>query len=259
MKKRKHNIFLFRLGLILVVIALLYSLFAYLIKLSKAHDYFKIKKVIVRGEEEGLFSYLEGQNIFDIDLKKESEYILNLYPSYKKIRMIKMYPDRLYISFIEREPLAYVKLYRNFCVDSDLVLFDLPPKRRGLELPLIEGLETKIFGVEAGKRYNNQELALAISMIQAASGNRVLKEYFIEKIDLSDAYVVRCLFSSGNASPRATYRYNKRSVTFEIKLSSEDVVRKIKILAGILARMENDLGAIEYIDLRFKEPVIKFK
>ncbi len=84
----------------------------YLARTLRQLDFFKIKEVIIAKGNSADLSYLKGQNIFALDLKQESRYILQSYPTYKKIRLVRILPDRLFVDFVKRVPLAYIKLYR---------------------------------------------------------------------------------------------------------------------------------------------------
>ncbi len=220
-------------------------------------DYFKIKDIIVSKPEEGLdFSYLVGRNIFNLDLEKESRYISELYPDYKKVRLVRILPNRLFVGFTERKPKALVKLYRYFFTDSDLVLFNVPVNLEETDLPVIVGLETKIFGAKSGKRYNIKELAEALNIIKELKINNALKKYKIKRIDVA---------SLANASfflQLSDYTKGQAITTqevLEVKMGQDDTSDKIRILGDLFNQLKNDLSNIKYIDLRFKEPVIKLR
>ncbi|MBU4346129.1 MAG: cell division protein FtsQ/DivIB [Candidatus Omnitrophica bacterium] len=217
----------------------------YLGKALKKLDYFKIKGIIASQGQPDEFSYLKGQNIFDIDLNRESRYILKLYPTYKKIRLIRVLPNRLFIDFIKRKPLALVKLYRYFCVDQDQILFDPPPELETDVLPIILGLETKIFGPKVARKYDIKELTLALNIIKTINNNKSMQDYKLRTVDVRDP---------GSAS----FSLLEGLV---VKIGEGELKNKINILNTLLgeARIKNGLGNIKYIDLRFKEAVIKFK
>src|SRR4030042_404219 len=160
-------------------------------------DYFRIRDVLVAEGIKDNFSYLKGRNIFSIDLNKESQYISNLYPVYKKIQLIRLLPDRIYINFAKRQALAYVRLYRDFCVDKDLMLFD-PVDNIGREnLPIIVGLETKIHGPKSGRKYVIKELALAVALIRQINNNKALKNYNFKIIDVRKPDIVLLILENG--------------------------------------------------------------
>jgi hypothetical protein len=47
-------------------------------------------------------------------------------------------------------------------------------------------------------------------------------------------------------------------LSLEVKIGQDNVKERIAILSGVIAQSRNDLANIKYIDLRFKDTVIKF-
>lgn len=226
-----------------VIIVGLWLVFGYVARAVKNTDYFKVKNVILGKEKvSDDFSYLKGGNIFNIDLNRQAAYLLQAYPDYQKVRMVKVLPDTIFIDFIRRRPLALVKLYRYFCVGEDMVLFAAPPEPGPPELPVILGLDAKIFGPKAGKMYNIPELQTAIRIIKDFNGHRVLRAYKIKTISVFGPRSVSFLFGED----------------LEVKISTDSLEDKMEILSSLVRQMRKDLGNIKYIDLRFKDPVIKF-
>lgn len=200
-------------------------------------------------------AYLKGENIFALDLNRESGYILEQNPAYRSVILVRIPPDRIFAYFIKRKPIALVKLYRFFSVDQDMVLFEAPQDTLDSDLPLILGLETKIFGPKVGKRYNTKELGFALNTLKAFRFNRVLRYYRIQKIDvanLNNASVLAAL-------PVVAAGAQEAPSFILIKLGEDGLKDKVGILATLLVQSKNDLPRIKYIDLRFKDPLIKFK
>ncbi len=261
MIKQKINLPVKLLILGLVIFITLFFMISYLAGALKSLDYFKIKEVVFNKSEGGFdFSYLIGRNIFNLDLKKESGYISELHPAYKEISLVRLLPDRLCVVFTPRLPLAYVKLYRYFYVDNEMVLFDIPNGQVQGELPLIAGLEKKIGGVKSGKRYNIKELAIALNIIREARANILLKNYQIKRIDVADPANTTC-FMVVSAEPAVNAQAQQALAmpqVLEVKIGQSGVNARMRVLADLLNQLKKDSGNIKYIDLRFKEPVIKF-
>lgn len=259
----KHKIKLLHKSIIffIIIFITLFIAVRYLEKALSQSDYFRIKEVVTNKPGEGTdFSYLEGRNIFGIDSKKESGRISELYPAYKSVRLIKVLPNRLFISFVDRKPLAYVKLYRYFYLDDDLVLFDVPKATLEPSLPLITGLEAKIPGPKAGKQYNIKEAAAALNIIKAVKINNLLKDYRIKRIDVISPNNISCFMLK--PLPPPDYPKAKNMAEYqgiEVKIGQDNINDKIRILAGLIFQLKDELNNIKYIDLRFKEPVIRFK
>jgi len=273
---RSHKLKLPISVIIITVVCLLVVSFIiwYLGKVLTTSGYFRVKDIIVNevdilGSSVSLainlklnrgidLSYLKGKNIFSVDLQKEARYIAETCPVYRKVSLIRILPDRLSVRCLLRKPFAYVKLYRYFSVDEDFVLFDIP-KQLEEDLPLISGLDTKIFGANPGKKYNIKELALALNIVKEIGRNKIFDDYKIKRINItspSDASVFML-------AQLKTADYAKRKFPevegLEVKIAQGNINDRIDILASLFAQEKNNLNNIKYIDLRFKEPVIKLK
>jgi hypothetical protein len=267
MKKSNKNfnaaslkLFIKRSFIFLLFILIFGFLGSYLQGILKNSEYFKIKDIITNEATIAEFSDLKDRNIFSIDLKKEAEYILGFCPDCKKVSIIRILPNRLYIYFLKRQPIAFIRLYKYFYVDQEGVLFESQDKP-SLELPVISGLETKIFGPKPGKKYNLRELTFALSLIKEIKNNRQLTHFNIINVDVSKLSDVSVLLTVSGEY----LGYSRDSmlplpvITFEVKCSQDDFKNKINILGNLIAQTKKDLGNIKYIDIRFKEPVIKLK
>jgi len=221
--------------------ALFFALFCLVRKMSSL-DLFRVKQVMVRGGVPLELSGIEGANIFGIDLKKEARRLQQLYPGYKKIRLIKVFPDRIFVDVAERSALAYLRLQRYFCVDEQMVLFN-PPEQLQAGLPLILGLERRVSNPSAGARVNLSELGFALSLIKEAGQEPVLRNYPIKTISVPGLSNASFSIAEG----------------LEVRISQERMEEKLDILNSLLAQEKDRVSEIKYIDLRFKEPVIKLK
>ncbi len=253
---------------------------------AKKSDFFKIREIIINGNEGGniALDYLKGRNIFTIDLKKEECLALRMYPVCKTIKLIKILPSRIFADSVIRKPIAYVKLYKYFYVDEDCMLFDSPvgleqfdgsteftlskvegltinPQRgRRIDLPVILGLDAKIFGPKKERKYDVKELTAALKIIKRIKNNVMLKDLVIKKIDAADLVNMSVfLFLSLPSANEAIDKTVLPLDLLEVKIGQEYIDEKVDIFGNLFAQSRNDFGNIKYIDLRFKDPVIKFK
>lgn len=247
------------LGICIVAACVIAALAGYVWKVLTTSPHFNIQEVIVRQEGVDL-SYLKGRNIFAVDLVRNAQTLAARYPDCKRVKIIRVMPSRLYVDFILRRPVALVKLYRIFAVDDEATLFFPGAETREQDLPLITGLETKLFGPKSGKRYAAAELESALEIIKFARASRVFRGVRIAKIDVSN--IANTSFTIPvpvvmpgliNDPRRAVYD------AVEVRIGYGNIRQKLMILEGVLAQNKNDLSNIKYVDLRFKEPVIKFK
>jgi hypothetical protein len=237
-------------NLIIITVVFIVVVFTlgYVIKVLKDSRYFKIKDIVVSETDAEYFSYLKNRNIFYVDLIEESRYISGIYPVYSKIRLIRVLPNRLFIDFIRRKAIAYIKLYRYFCVDEDSTLFDDTATLSAIDLPVILGLETKIYGPRPGQKCEVRELALALNIIKELNSSNELKSYKVKSVDVSSA-----------AKASLLLQMKTGQTVFEIRIGNGNIKQKVSALNALFSQTMNEAGNIRYIDLRFKEPVIKFK
>lgn len=242
--------------IVIVFIATLILL--YLVKVIKNLEYFQIKDILINGNKVVDLSYLKGKNIFSINLKKESKYLEEDYPNFKMIRIVRVLPNRLFVDFVKRKPLAYLKLYRIFYVDEESVLFEIPLLENELDLPIIVGLQTKIFGAKSGRRYNFKELSLALEIIKQVKKNRPLKDYTLKRIDVTNITNLSFLMTGVVKNLREITPSPGEFTIFEVRISPDNLSEKINLLGNLLTQIKYKLRDLKYIDLRFKEIVIKY-
>jgi len=257
MKKQKRKLPLKLIGIV-TVIALTVLALAYLYSAFKNLDYFKVKEVIdIEGKEMPELYYLKGKNIFSMSLEKEAGHILGLSYDNKEIRLVRVLPDRVMVDFIKRKPLGLVRLYRYFLVDENSVLFEVPPDLDSSALPVIHGLDTKIFGPKPGRKYDVPELKLAVEIIREFKKSRILKSCIISKVDVPSLgnavfYLILPQGPVAGGKPRS-------HEAFEVRIGQDNISSKIDVLGRLMFQVRSELGNIKYIDLRFKEPMIKPK
>ena len=249
----------------IIAAVVLISLALTLYQRLKRFEYFRVDEVTVRQgsniiQDENNFVYLKGRNIFDLDLDREARNVAYYYPSYQKIRITRFFPAHLVVDFLEREPLACIRSNRIFYIDENLVLFELPNNSVKIDLPVVTGVDKYVAGAKYGAKCTSGAVVSALNIIKQIKDNKVLKAYKIKKLDMSGSDNAATIFLV--ISPAADYTktdFLAPQQLLEVKLGWEDTRNKLALLATLLAQVKNNIYNIEYIDLRFKEPVIKFK
>ncbi|MFH1198632.1 MAG: hypothetical protein V1650_00490 [Candidatus Omnitrophota bacterium] len=235
-----------------IIIIAIGGAIGYIWRVVTTAEYFRIKDVAVREQGVVDFSYLKGKNIFDISLGDEIGGILERYPNYSQIKLVRILPNRIYVDFIRRRPVAFVKLAAKFfAVDSKGVIFYIPAQAEDSGLPLILGLENKASRFKLGKKNNIRELYFALYIIYELKSNRALHDYKISRIDVSSSRSAEFFIS-----------FADKQITvgdLQVKISPENLREKVGLLAGLVTQGRSDLANVEYVDLRFKEAVIKLK
>jgi cell division septal protein FtsQ len=248
MRKQRFKIPI-KIIIILAIILLAFSLLiGYIWKVLVTSDFFSVKQVVVRNSDVS-FDYLKGRNIFSLDLSGESWKALLACPDCRKVRLARVLPNCIFVDFVKRQSVAWVKFYRNFALDEQGVLFLPGASVEEAGLPVIYGLETKIFAPKPGVRYKRPELSLALSILKEFKANKAFRGFVLKSIDVvnpeSAGFFV--LLPGSQAELPG----------FEVRTGQNNIRQKIIILGGLVMQARKEWGNIKYIDLRFKEPLIK--
>ena len=207
------------------------------IKLIINSPYFCIKEI--KSAEDIDITYLGGKNIFRLNLFEIYHKLANAYPQYQILKIVIWPPNSIVLKAHKRQPVARIKLLRDFFVDSEGVLF-FSQEDFG-DLPKIAGLETKFVQPKAGQKINLKEFDDALYLIEQFKKNPILKGYKLSKIEFKtpgDLY----FFMDG----------------VEVRIDEKKLAQGLDLLVSILSQIKEEMEKIYYIDLRFKEPVIKY-
>jgi cell division septal protein FtsQ len=250
----------------LAAVLFVFSTLAYGVCAFAKLSFFTIKEIKVKDNHEIDVSGIQGKNIFCLDLNRVGLLAMRRYPQYSGIRILRILPDRIYVDFSARKPLAGVNLGKTFLVDESGFFFSRAPLAAGEavpELPLIEGLDGRLRSPLEGRRHSLRELRFALDFIKEASVCAGLKNFTIKSININPSSgAVITFLKKGQVVPAVMALPSQRVQTQEgvqVKVGAERVADKIGILATILNQYFSEFSTISYIDLRFKEPVIKFR
>lgn len=243
MKNKKNNFPINGIILLAIILLAISLLIGYIWKELITSEFFAVKLVLVRNSDKP-FDYLKGKNILSLDLNKESQKALLGCPDCRKVRFARIFPDCVLVDFLKRQPVALVKFYKIFAIDEHGVLFNPGDSEEYSGLPVIYGLETKIFAPKLGVKYQRPEMSLALSIINEFKANKVFEEFKLKRVDVADP-------------PRAGFFMFLPRQGFEVRVGPTNIREKLLILGGLLMQARKEWNNIKYIDLRFKEPVIK--
>jgi hypothetical protein len=261
MRKRKSNFPVKPAAIVIIILLALCFILGYIWRILTTAEYFRVKDIVSKEVLSVDLSYLKGKNIFELNLPQEAANIAGGCPDCSRIRLARVLPDRIFVELIKRKPLAFIKLYRYFAIDEDGFIFQstLEPDNAGL--PVITGLETKVFGPKPGKRYASSELSAALLILKEAAQSRLLNNYKIQKLNVGGVndITVQIPIQQGSQASYAGWQAPKKNEFLEIKFGQGNIRDKVVIMAGLINQEKRNLGSIKYIDLRFNEPVIKFK
>lgn len=182
---------------------------------------------------------VKGRNIFSVDLAGLQAGLQSRYPQLEGVRVWRQFPDRLVV--YARVRVAYAVLEvgeRSFVIDPEGVV--LAMKQEGAEpLPRIRGVglwENPVLG----KPVRNKNLQAALDILDAVQDN--VKSMFgrIAAIDMSNASRILLSLRDGP----------------QVIMDLENVVGEVVKMGIVLSQKDLDLQKVEYLDLRFQEPVM---
>jgi cell division septal protein FtsQ len=200
--------------------------------------------------------HLKGRMLFSIGLESAAQTLQQQYPAYRSIVLLRVPPDRVVAVFERRVPVASLKLYRQFLVSDDGVLLTALPGVAVDDVPLITGLETRIFGPKAGKRYTARELTLALYLIRDMGAVASPQGYRVASLDVANLDDITVKLVPRARAPSMALAAPEM-LPFEVRISEERIAEKLKILGELVGQLRRNENEISYIDLRFGEPVIK--
>jgi Cell division protein FtsQ len=257
MRKQKFKFPLAFIVILTIILLAISLLIGYIWKVLVTSEFFAVKQVLVRNSSES-FEYLKGRNIFSLNLTRESVKALLNCSDCRKVRFLRILPNCIFVDFLKRHPVALVKFYKNYAIDQQGVFFNPIATAEEAGLPVIYGLETKIFGPKPGVKYKRPEIDLALSIIQEFKANKAFSDFTLKRIDVTS------LQSAGLfvLLPRQAADYTKSIpqlewIGFEVRIGEGSIKQKLMILGGLLMQADKEWKNIKYIDLRFREPVIK--
>ena len=261
MKKRKSNFPAKPAAIVLIILLASCFILGYIWRILTTAEYFRVRDIVSKEVLSVDLSYLKGKNIFELNLPQEAANIIGGCPDCSRIRLARVLPDRIFVELIRRKPVAFIKLYRYFAIDGDGFIFQSTLEPDNAALPVITGLETKIFGPKPGKRYASNELSAALLIIKEAAKSRLLNDYKIQKLIVGgiDNITVQIPIQRGYQVSYTDWKAPKEKEFLDVKFGQGNIRDKVVIMAGLINQERRNLGTIKYIDLRFNEPVIKFK
>ena len=182
---------------------------------------------------------LKGRSIFSVDLRMVEQRLQGQNPQVDQLRVLRKFPDRIYVVAKAREPFALVLFHgREVVVDEEG--FALNGKTvASSPLPLIVGLNPA-HGVIPGRQVESSEMRVALDILKRYQANPHLNAYEVVSIDVTN--LSKMMFTLAG--------------DLKIIFDPDQVTQKLQTLEFILTEGNLKREEIAYIDLRFKEPVL---
>ena len=228
------------IGLLLVLVVLIAGL------LFIKSSYFTVGAVIVEGNK-----YVSIEDVYRVADIPESINIFSLNTTNIKMRLMRdlriaetdvsrRFPGTIVISIKERKPMAYVASNYGFLeLDKQGVVLAVFKNIKQINVPMITGI-----------RLENEYVSDKIE-------NEVIKN-IVNYLSLLDEVTLNQLSEINLKSSEQIIAYTVNSV--HIRLGNSDRLSdKAKLTNEILHELSDKKKIVEYIDLNYSPPVIKFK
>ncbi len=207
---------------------------------------FKIREVVAQQTLQFIrtrtLDRLIGQSIFDVDLYSVQRRLQVEYPQIDHLRIYRQFPNRIYVDAVRRDPFAVVVIRRQeVVVDKNGIVLALSVVAKH-KLPVISGLsfEQNPF---VGKPLRHSDLALALAIIKNVKENVYLESMPVLALDLTNLSYIQCELANG----------------MKIIFADDKIQQKIAMLGIVVSQGKIKPEEINYVDLRFKEPILNQK
>lgn len=213
------------------------------VEIARNAELFKVKEIVKSPSLQYIHSAqldsVIGHSIFAVNLAAIQNYLRSQYPEIERLRVVRSFPNRIYVAAQKRDPIAVLALGKaQFLVDRKGVVLAVDPSDSH-KLPAISGLADKV-QAQLGRPLRRDDIDTALEIIETVQQNEYLKSYPIISIDVGNLSKIDCQFSE----------------QINVILDRDKINEKVKTLGLLLSQSDIDFQQIEYIDLRFKEPVL---
>ncbi len=181
-----------------------------------------------------------GSNIFRLPLE-EKEKQVEAIPWVRSAILIRVYPNRLAVSVVERTPVAFVNISGQVkLVDGEGVLLEWPEKAV-FDFPVLRGLDPAGGGTEGGgwggRLALYQEFARQLEPEAAQSG------WLISEVDLADADDLKALLVQGRE-------------TIQVHFGQKDFLERFRNFLALLPEVRKTNAKIDSVDLRYHNQIL---
>jgi hypothetical protein len=231
-------------GVTLIFLILVFLLAGWSLSFFRNSPFFTVREIIISEElKESLtpeLSRLRGENIFRIALGKIEARVRMKYPQLADVRVYRRFPDRICLTAVSRTPFVSAVLDgRVFFLDREGFIMTATDTQAA-DLPSVRGLKHSKPSAGARIRDGNFKMAAGIvgffSQVPGGTAGR------LRSLDISDPTKIVCQMERDNGR-------------IEFIVDSH-YVDKSQALTAIVAHGDLDWSRVNYVDLRFSEPII---
>jgi len=189
--------------------------------------------------ESRYLTQLKGQSIFDVDLKATQRRIQAAHPEIFGLRVERRFPDKIAVAAQQRLPFASTTLEgKDMILDKEGVVLGFRSLARG-KLPYIR-MSDAIGKPMLGKPLRSRQIQVGLEIIEAMQTDTHVKEYHMATMKADNLSKIEIYFSNN----------------MKVIMDKDKISQKVRNLGILLSHGNIDLKGVQYIDLRFKEPIL---
>jgi cell division septal protein FtsQ len=212
-------------------------------------DIFKVKEIRVIGENvnniaaniaKGL-NPAKDVNIFRVDIKRYEGDIGQKHPEFKDLRVKRVLPDAIEVSYIIRKPYLQVECGHIYLASDDAVIVSGEQASKDATLPTVTGISViSKKGVITLDYNNTRALRRAIALFKEIGVSNFSKEYKITKIDVRDSQNPSLYMDDGT----------------RVEIGESSFRSKERLLQEVFKDLASKGKKAKMIDLRFEDVVV---
>jgi cell division septal protein FtsQ len=184
---------------------------------------------------------LIGENLLAIDIRQLSEDLKRQQPSLKDVQVIRQLPNTLRIVPVQRTPVAQLQLERWYPVDDQGFIVPEASPEPHERLVRLVGIDRKSGTVRAGQENSDEKLQLALRVLKTVRRAPISVSRRVVEVNVVDPQQIRFLMDSDT----------------EVRCGTEaELDAHLQRLKGALQAIARQSMDVQYIDVRFHEPVV---
>jgi cell division septal protein FtsQ len=216
---------IFVLGIALAVMAMVT-----LLRGVFASPLFTVRSIMIADNIQPLelpeLTKLKGRNLFAADLSKLEAKVRARYPQLADVRVMRHFPDQIWVTAIKCEPFAKVS------IDGRLSVIDRYGYMMGSPLDGQESLTVQ-----------DERVKLGVMIMTLFHQDKRLSSVGLETVNVEDLARIVCDLGGEEGE-------------FQVFIDKDNIAARLKTLSEVLSRGGLDLQQIKYMDLRFGEPIL---
>jgi len=178
-----------------------------------------------------------GVSVFRLNLDDERKQV-ELIPWVRRATVTRVFPNRLAVDIVEREPVAFVNIDgRVKLVDADGVVLEKPEKA-DFTFPVLEGL-----GEPGATSDRAVRVALYQEFMEKLGPESPSSGWLVSEVDLSDAEDLQAMLVQGRE-------------TIQVHFGRGDFLERFHDFLSLLPEMRKTNTKIDSVDLRFRNQVV---